>query len=459
MLGTQVGMDPPRFNAHSLQSFLKGSAVQRVLAAALDAVEPAAAVRRNLQRQANLLFVAGREYDLSCFRRVFIIGAGKAGFPMARAAASLVADKLSGGIVVVKDGSSGEIPGISLRQAGHPLPDERGIRAAHEIIDLLQEAGEDDLVICLISGGGSALLTAPAIGVALEDLQELTRLLLACGADINEINTLRKHLDEAKGGKLARYTHPARLATLILSDVIGDPLNAIASGPTVADPTTYQDALHVLERHDILGRTPPAILAHLMRGQAGKVLETPKPGEPDLVDNQNIVIANNRWATEAALERARSEGFNTCLLNTTLQGEARQAGYGLASMARQVAATGQPVPRPACLAAGGETTVTLRGDGLGGRNQEAALGAVAELAGLENVLLVTLATDGEDGPTDAAGAVVSGETLRRAQQAGMHPGDFLARNDAYHFFEPLGDLLITGPTLTNVNDLALIFMT
>ena len=451
-------MDPSRLTSHSLRRFLKSDAVQRILAAALDAVEPATAVRCNMWRQGDQLVVAGRFYDLNRIRRIFIVGAGKAGYPMASEAAHLVADKLSGGILVVKDGYSGEVPGITLRQAGHPLPDERGIQATHEIIDLLREAGEADLVICLISGGGSALLTSPVEGITLDDLQRLTALLLACGANISEINTLRKHLDEVKGGKLARYAHPARLVTLILSDVIGDPLDAIASGPTVPDPTTYQDAIQVLERYGIKERTPSAILAHLRRGQAREAPETPKSGEPGLADNQNIVIANNRMAVEATLERARSEEFNTYLLTTTLQGEARQAGGFLAAITRQVIASGQPITRPACLVAGGETTVTLRGAGLGGRNQEVALGAVADLAGSEGVLLVTLATDGGDGPTDAAGAVVTGETFYRAQHAGMDPLDFLRRNDAYHFFEPLGDLLVTGPTLTNVNDLALIFV-
>jgi len=452
-------MDLSQFTTRSLQTYPKVDSVRRILAAALVAAEPAAAVRRCMQRQGDRLAVADRVYDLNRLRGVFIVGAGKAGYPMASEAARLVADKLRGGILVVKESHAGEVPGITLRQARHPLPDERGVRATHEIIDLLREAGEDDLVICLISGGGSALLTAPTNGLALEELQELTRLLLACGANIGEMNTLRKHLDEIKGGRLARHAYPARLVTLILSDVIGDPLDAIASGPTVADPTTYQDALQILERYGIRERTPPAILTHLLRGQAGEVPETPKSGEPDLEGSQNVVIANNLSAAEAALEQAWKDGFNTLLLSTTLQGEARQVGRYLAAVTRQVAEYGQPIPRPACLVAGGETTVTLRGNGLGGRNQEVALGAVAGLDGLEGTLLVTLATDGGDGPTDAAGAVVTSETLQRARQAGIDPQDFLRRNDAYHFFEPLGDLLITGPTLTNVNDLAFIFVT
>ena len=451
-------MDPSRFITRSLKSSPRGDSIKRILAAALGAVEPAAAVRRNLHRQEDQLVIAGRAYHLDRYHRVFIVGAGKAAYPMASQAARQLENKLSGGILVVKEGYSGEVPGITLHQAGHPIPDERGLRATREIIDLLQSAGEDDLVLCLISGGGSALLTSPADGLTLDDLQRITALLLACGADITEINTLRKHLDEVKGGKLARYAYPAQLVTLIFSDVIGDPLEVIASGPTVADPTTYQDALGILERYGIQEATPPAILAHLQRGLAGSAPETPKPGEASLVGVQNHLIANNLLAAEAAVERARDEGFNTLLLTTYLQGEARQAGRFLAAVARQVAASGQPLPRPACIVAGGETTVTLHGGGWGGRNQEVALGAVADVAGLEGVLLITLATDGGDGPTDAAGAVVMGNTASRAHQAHLEPEAFLANNDAYHFFEPLGDLLITGPTLTNVNDLAFIFV-
>jgi len=288
-------------------------------------------------------------------------------------------------------------------------------------------------------------------------MQALTRELLACGASINEINTLRKHLDQVKGGGLARMAQPAALATLVLSDVVGDPLDVIASGPTVPDPTTFADAYAILERYGIVERIPPPIVAHLCRGIAGAVAETPKAGDALFERVQNLIIGSNRQAAEGALEAAQAEGFNAMLLTTYLQGEAREVGRVLAALAREIAATGRPVSRPACVVAGGETTVTLRGDGMGGRNQELALATAADLAGLRDVLLVTLATDGGDGPTDAAGAVVTGATLDQARGLGLDPAAQLARNDAYPFFAALGDLLRPGPTQTNVNDLTFVF--
>jgi glycerate 2-kinase len=289
-------------------------------------------------------------------------------------------------------------------------------------------------------------------------MQDLTAALLASGADIYEINTLRKHLERLKGGQLARLAAPAQMATLILSDVVGDPLDMIASGPTVPDTSTFQQAYDALVRYDLLGSVPETITRHLQRGIAREVPENPKPGDSLFEQVHNLVVGSNLLAAQAAVESARREGFNAMLLTTYLQGEARQAGRLLAAIARQMAATGQPLDRPACIVIGGETTVTLQGDGLGGRNQEMALGAVADMAGLENAALVCLATDGGDGPTDAAGAVVTGQTLVRARRRALDSQAFLTRNDAYHFFEPLGDLLVTGPTMTNVNDLAFIFV-
>ena len=332
-----------------------------------------------------------------------------------------------------------------------------GSRATRRLAELLSGASASDLVICLISGGGSALLASPAPGLTLGDLQSLTSRLLASGADIGEINSLRKHLETLKGGGLARLAAPATLAALVLSDVVGDSLDVIASGPCVPDRTTFQDAYRVLERYAIADDVPMSILARLRAGMRGELSETPKPGD-SLFDNvSNLLVGSNRLAANAATEQARREGLNDMLLTTFLQGEARYTGRALGAIARQIAASGQPLERPACLVAGGETTVSLTGGGLGGRNQELALGAVFDLAGLSDIALVTLATDGGDGPTDAAGAVVTGETLERARQLGLSPEDHLRRNDAYHFFEPLGDLLKTGATQTNVNDLAFIF--
>ena len=436
--------------------------VLRILTAALESVDPGVAIARHVQRRGEVLSAAGKDYHLPDYGRVIVVGAGKAGAPMARTVSGLLGELLESGIVIVKEGHRGgseraSHPKLEILEAGHPLPDERGLVGTRRIIELLETTREDDLVLVLISGGGSALLTAPAAEVGLEDLQRLTDGLLRSGATIQEINTLRKHLDLVKGGQLARLAAPAEVLALILSDVVGNPLEAIASGPTAADPSTYAHALSVLERYELSGKTPQPVLSHLQRGAAGEYPETPKPDEGLFAKVNNVIIGDNLQAAEAALEQARKEGFNSLLLTTYLQGEARQAGRLLAAILRQVAANEQPLPRPACLVAGGETTVTVRGVGLGGRNQELALGAVAELAGLERVALLTLATDGGDGPTDAAGAIVSGETWQRAKQAQLAPLEFLERNDAYHFFQALGDLLLTGPTQTNVNDLAFLF--
>ncbi len=450
---------------HSLRALgdARAQAVLRVLGAALQAVEPAQAVRRHLHREGDTLSADSQTYNLRRLRHLWLVGAGKAAVPMALAVAEILGDDLSGGLVITKYGHGGaqakhlRARGVDVREAGHPLPDAAGVAATQALLERLATCNGEDLVILVLSGGGSALLTAPAPGITLDDLQRLTAALLACGATINEINSLRKHLDRVKGGGLARLTAPAHLLVLILSDVVGDPLDVIASGPTVPDPTTYAEALAILERYGLTAQSPAAILDHLRRGLAGEHPETLKPGDPRFEQVQNLIVGNNLQAAQAARAQAQAEGFQTLLLTTYLQGEASQAGRFLAALARQIAASGDPLPRPACLILGGETTVTLHGNGRGGRNQELALGAVADLAGLEDVLLLTLATDGGDGPTDAAGAVVSGATLARAQALGLDPYAHLARNDSYSFFAALDDLLITGPTQTNVNDLAFLF--
>lgn len=453
-------MNPSGLLTASLQSAARGKNVVEILRAALQAVEPEAAIHQHVSRQENDLLVSGKRYRLEDFRRVTLVGAGKAGAPMARAAVDILGDRLKDGLVVVKEGYTGGVQHVGpvrILEAGHPVPDARSVQAGKAVGELLRQNTEEDLVICLISGGGSALLVSPVEGVTLDDIQRLTASLLACGATINEINTIRKHLDGVKGGGLARLASPAALVTLILSDVVGDPLDVIASGPTVADPTTYADAWAVLERYRIKEKTPPAILQTLELGMRGELADTLKPGDPRLDGVQNVVVGSNLQAAEAATDAARRLGFNALLLTTHLQGEARQVGRFLGSIARQLAAGGDPLPRPACLIAGGETTVTLQGGGRGGRNQEICLGAVEEIAGLADIAIVSLATDGGDGPTDAAGAVADGSTWHRARRLGLSLADALAQNDAYPFFDALGDLLKPGPTQTNVNDLSFVF--
>lgn len=433
--------------------------VERIIGAALEAADPRAAVRSAVRREGVRIVIGENVYDLSNLRRVRVVGIGKAAQAMTAGLVDVLGDRLVDGLIITKHiDPAGTLPGwIRVLPGGHPVPSVESALSTQALVEFLEDGTTEDLVFCLISGGGSALMTLPVEGVSLEDMQALTRLLLACGADIREMNTLRKHLDQVKGGGLARRVAPARLVTLVLSDVIGSPLDGIASGPTVADSSTYANALDILHKYGIYEQTPASIRSVLERGVRGEITETVKPGDACLENTISQVVASNPQAAAAGLAQAKREGFQTLLLTTYLQGEASQVGGMLASILREIDASRQPLPRPACVIAGGETTVTLRGSGLGGRNQEMALGAAFLLSGLPNVALVTLGTDGEDGPTDAAGAIATGETIERARASGCNPLEYLQNNDAYHFFEALGDLLITGPTGTNVNDLAFLF--
>lgn len=430
----------------------------QVVQAALAAVDPAAAVRRHVRREGDHLFIGDRRYDLTGFDRVFIVGAGKASAPMAAALTDILGDRLTAGWVNVKYGHQLAVPSVTIHQAGHPVPDAAGVAGTEAIMRLVAEAGERDLVLCALSGGGSALMTLPAPGLTLADFQSMTQTLLRSGATINELNLLRKHLDQVKGGGLARLAAPATLVSLILSDVVGNPLDVIASGPTVPDPTTFEQANVLVDRLAIWNQLPPAIADRLRAGRAGQIPDTPKASDPIFNKVYNLIVGSNAQAAEAALAQAADLGFNTLLLTTYLEGEAREVARMCVALAREMVNSGRPIPRPACLVLGGETTVTVGGGGKGGRNQELALAAVPGLAGLVDVLILPVATDGTDGPTDAAGAFADGATLARATSLGLDPLAYLANNDAYSFFETLGDLLITGPTRTNVNDLIFIFV-
>lgn len=445
--------DLNRLNTNTLNNYPHAMKVKRILASALNAVDPSLSVKRVMSRQGENLKIAGNIYNLTQYKRVLIAGFGKASEAMGEAAAEILGNYLSEGILITKGPPTQHLRGISVFEGAHPVPDQRSIDGAQKIVDLLSTTIVEDLVICLISGGGSALLTLPVSGIALDDIQEMTQIMLDCGATINQINCLRKHLSQVKGGQLARLTRAGQIATLILSDVIGDPLDVIASGPMVPDPTTYSDAINILEKLSIINDVPESIVNHLKIGQEGKIQDTPKSDNFNFDHVHNAIIGNNYQASSAAIKQAHKEGFSPILLTTSLQGEARTAGKILASIIKQVASTGEPVSRPACIVVGGETTVTIRGQGLGGRNQELALAAVEDLSGIENVMMVSLATDGDDGPTDAAGAVVTGETLVRARMLGQDPSKHLANNSSYRFFDVLGDLLKPGLTGTNVNDL------
>lgn len=432
-----------------------------ILQSALDAVRPDLAVKAQLHRAGSQLSVAGATIDLLACRRVFVLGAGKAGAPMTQAVEDVLGDYITGGLVVVKEGHGGPTQRVELVEAGHPVPTVAALSAGARVLSIAQAAQEGDLVIVLLSGGGSALLEAT--GISLADLQSLTAALLACGATIGEINCLRKHLSLIKGGQLARAVYPARLLTLVLSDVVGSPLDVIASGPTVPDPTTWADAWRIVAKYGLAARLPTAIVNHLQAGLAGGLADTPKPGDPVFAHNLAVIVGDNRVAALAAVRRAQSLGYNSLLLSTFVEGEAKEVALVAAALAKEVLAAGHPVPPPACLVLGGETTVTLsrpasQGPGKGGRNQELALAAAAALDGIPHICLAALATDGSDGPTDSAGGIVDGGTLRRGATLERSAASALHHHDAYPYLEATGDLLLSGPTQTNVNDLIIILV-
>ena len=430
-------------------------AAGEIFQAALDAANPRIAIHRHVRREGERLLANGAVYDLSR-GRVYVVGAGKACAAMAAAVEEVLGDRIRDGVVVVKDGYAIPLRRIRVTQAGHPVPDARGVEGTSAILALLTETGPEDLVIVLISGGGSALLPAPVAGIDLIDKQTMTRVLLACGATIEEINAVRKHCSRIKGGQMARALFPARSLTLILSDVIGDPVDAIASGPTVPDTTTYGEALEVLRRYCIEDRIPVSILRHLERGARGEIPETPKAGDPCFATAHHRIVGNNLQSLLAARDRAARLGFQALILTTELKGESREVAKVLTALLLEMRRSGHPVSPPACLLLGGETTVTVRGKGKGGRSQELVLAGAIAIAGGRDLVIWSAGTDGTDGPTDAAGAVADGDTWARAKEVGLDPLRALEENDAYHFFEGLGDLIKTGPTLTNVMDILLL---
>ena len=435
-------------------TFANGRALAwRIMRAALRAVDPYQAVRNALRLEGERLTVGERAYDLRRYKRVIVVGAGKASAPMARAVEDVLGERIAAGLVNVKYGYTDDLARVTLREAAHPVPDQNGLDGTREIVRLLEQAGEDDLVLCLISGGGSALMILPEDPISLADYQALTNALLRSGATINQINTIRKHIERVKGGRLAQAAAPATVATLILSDVVGNPLDFIASGPTVPDTTSFDDALDVLRRFDLRRDVPASVRDWLERGARGDVPETPSPGDPLFERVSTVVIGSNDSAAEAALAEARAIGFDALVLTTYLEGEAREMGKLAAALAKELVHRGKPLAAPACLILGGETTVTVRGDGRGGRNQEIALAAGIALAGVERALVVALATDGSDGPTDAAGGFADAGSLDRAAAAGVDARQALAGNDSYAALTAMDDLLVTGPTNTNVNDL------
>jgi glycerate 2-kinase len=418
-----------------------------IFRAALRAADPAAAVKGRLDE-------INTKLDFSAYRHIYVVGAGKAGASMASAAERVLGKRITQGLVNVKDGHISKLRRIELNECGHPVPDARGVAGAERMAQMAETAGSEDLVLCLISGGASALLPLPAQPLTLAAKQRVTNMLLACGADIQEFNTVRKHLSRIKGGQLAKLAWPATVEALLLSDVIGDDPSVIGSGPTAPDPSTFADVARIFDRYGIHKQLPGTMRHRIEQGIHGEIPETPKPGDPIFRRVRNTIVGSNRLALDAAARRARGFGFRTLVLSSEIQGETREIARMHAAIAREVVRFGTPVRPPVCIISGGETTVTIRGKGLGGRNQEFVLAASQDIAGLPNTVIFSGGTDGSDGPTDAAGALADGATLARNPDAAA----YLRDNDSYHYFEALGDLVKTGPTLTNVMDVHLILV-
>ncbi len=420
--------------------------------ASLKAVDPYKSVKLHSERIRSL-------YQNGDFNRLMVIGFGKASYPMAKAMEDYMLDLIDAGILITKYGHSGKdkLKKMDIYEAGHPVPDENGLKGTEEILKLLKDTGENTLTVCLISGGGSSLLVAPYRGISIDEKQSITRLLLNAGADIYEINTVRKHISRVKGGRLAETIYPAKIISLILSDVIGDRLDVIASGPTSPDTTTYQDAVKVLRKYNVLNKTPHPIIDVLNKGVNALLPETPKADNPVFEKVENIILCSNRKAIEAAKSKAEEIGFSAEIISVQITGEAREVGKWLAEKVKKLKKKNN-FKGPLCLVSGGETTVTVQGNGLGGRNMELSLSFAIEIEGIEGISFLSAGTDGTDGPTDAAGAFSDGLTASKAKASGLDPEEYLRNNDSYNFFKKIDSLFITGATGTNVMDLHIVII-
>lgn len=430
---------------------------RQIWEAALEAANPEACIRASVQRlPSGELSVGGQTVPAS--GKVIVLGAGKATARMAQVFEEIAGDRIDGGVVVTKYDHGLPLQRIRLIEAGHPIPDENGVRGVQQMRSLLSGLAPEDVVICLMSGGGSALWPAPPAGISLQEKQQVTGQLMRAGAGIRELNAVRKHLSEVKGGQLARWAAPARVISLIMSDVIGDPLDFIASGPTAPDTTTFADAAAILRKYEV--KAPPAVEKRFEAGVHGSIPDTPKPGDPLFERVSNVIIANNRLLVDAAARRAAQLGFRNLVLGTDLEGEAREVAQVFAAIARESVRTGNPIAAPACILSAGETTVSVKGNGEGGRNQEMALAwAIAMAASPQSpCCFASVATDGTDGPTDAAGGLVDPATCSRAAALGLNPADFLRNNDSRNFLAKTGDLIVTGPTQTNLMDLQVLLV-
>jgi len=437
---------------------LRENAIQ-ILNSAIDAVKPDRLIKHKLLLKKGFLKIESQQFDLDSYGRIYIIGAGKASAVMAREMENLLGDRIFYGVISVKYGHGVACRKMRILEAGHPVLDENGIQATSQILQIAGDAGENDLVFCLLSGGGSALLEKPPPGISLGDLQRMFELLLSCGANIEEINTVRKHLSMVKGGQLARAISPATCVSLILSDVIGDPLESIASGPTAPDPGTFQSAWQIIEKYKLSDSIPKNIKTHLLKGLQSQIPDTLKAGDRVFSKVSHFILGNNLGALKMSQQMAQKLGYNTLILSSRIQGEAREVARVAAAIAQEISQRDIPVQKPACILMGGETTVTLKGKGKGGRNQELALAALLAMKGEKNqYLIASCGTDGTDGPTDAAGGMIDPDVWTKANDVGISPLEFLENNDAYAFFSQTGGLIMTGPTGTNVMDIILILV-
>ena len=438
------------------------SCLRPLYESALSAVDPKEAVHGFLRRRGDQLQAGSQRYTLSSFRKIFVVGVGKAGFPMAQAVEEILGDRLEGGFVIVKHGHGGSLGKIRIWESGHPEPDEAGLQGSEELLRFLRKhVRTEDLLLVVLSGGGSALLPSPAAGITFEDKRQATNVLLRCGADIHEMNTLRKHLSRIKGGRLIEYAQDATVVGMMLSDVVGDDPSSIASGPTTADPTTFADCLRIVEKYGIQSELPQAVLDYLREGHEKRVVETPKPGDGRFERVRNTVIGSNILALQAAAQKAPSLEMAPLILSSSIYGNTADVARVHVAVAQEVVQTGNPVRPPCCLISGGETTLKVSGNGKGGRNMEFVLWCAREIQHWDSqlpVLFASLGSDGTDGPTDAAGAVATPLTVNRAAQMELSIQDHLTRNDSYHFFSALGDLIVTGPTQTNVMDLRFVLI-
>ncbi len=432
-------------------------AVKRIIQTVLKASDPRTLLSEKLSLHKESLKAGRFHYNLSHYRHIYVVGAGKASGAMAESLERILGHRITDGLVVVKHGHTVPVSRTRILEAAHPVPDRAGMNGAREILSLLRKTSEKDLVIVLLSGGGSALMPLPVEGVTLAQKQLTTQLLLRSGAAINEINVVRKHLSRVKGGRLLLHAAPARVLTLILSDVLGNSLDTIASGPTFPDPSTYGDAIQILKKYRLWQDLPKPVRSHLIRGDQGLIEETLKIGNPVFKKARHLIIGDHRVALKAAVQAARASGYRTRILTPYLKGEAREAAQAFASFAHQLHKRRRGTPHRTCLLASGETTVTVQGQGKGGRCQEFVLAAALKIMGLPGTVAAAFGTDGTDGPTDAAGAYADENTVPKAVQRGLDPVKALHDHNSFPFFKALGQLIITGPTCTNLNDLYMLF--